>query len=59
VAGVLDLEWTRDAEMLRAHLDQPVDSAGDVVLTAAQETAYQRVVTRSNHTCRRPTLFPG
>ncbi len=56
---MLDLEWTRDAEMLRAHLDQPVDSAGDVVLTAAQETAYQRVVTRSNHTCRRPTLFPG
>jgi len=48
VAGVLDLEWTADAEVLRARLDQPVDAAGDVVLTAAEETAYQRVVTRFN-----------
>ncbi len=48
VAGVLDLEWTRDAEILRARLDQPVDAAGDVVLTADEETAYQRVVTRFN-----------
>lgn len=47
VAGVLDLEWTRDAELLRARLEQPV-GAGDVVLTAAEETAYQRVVTRFN-----------
>ncbi len=48
VAGVLDLEWTRDAEMLRDRLDRPVDAAGDVVLTAAEETAYQRVVARFN-----------
>ncbi len=48
VAGVLDLEWTRDTELLRARLDQPVDAAGDVVLTAAEETAYQRVMTRFN-----------
>jgi len=47
VAGVLDLEWTRHAELLRARLEQPVD-AGDVVLTAAEETAYQRVITRFN-----------
>jgi len=48
VAGVLDLEWTRDAELLRARLEQPVAAAGDVVLTAAEETAYQRVITRFN-----------
>jgi len=48
VAGVLDLEWTGDAELLRARLEQPVDAAGDVVLTAVEETAYQRVVTRFN-----------
>jgi len=48
VAGVLDLEWTRDAELLHARLDQPGDAAGDVVLTAAEETAYQRVITRFN-----------
>ncbi len=48
VAGVLDLEWTRDTELLHARLEQPVDAAGDVVLTAAEETAYQRVVTRFN-----------
>jgi len=49
VAGVLDLEWTRDAETLRARLEQPVDGAGgDVVLTTAEETAYQRVITRFN-----------
>ncbi len=46
VAGVLDLEWTEDAELLRARLDQPVHAAGDVVLTPAEETAYQRLVTR-------------
>jgi len=49
VAGVLDLEWTRDAELLRARLGRPVDAGGDVVLTAAEETAaYQRVITRFN-----------
>ncbi len=48
LAGVLDLEWTRDTELLRARLEQPVDTAGDVVLTAVEETAYQRVVTRFN-----------
>ncbi len=48
VAGVLDLEWTPDAEVLRARLGQPVDAGGDVVLTAAEETAYQRVITRFN-----------
>ncbi len=48
VAGVLDLESTRDTELLRARLDQPVAAAGDVVLTAAEETAYQRVITRFN-----------
>ncbi len=48
VAGVLDLEWTRDAELLRARLDRPLGAAGDVVLTAAEETAYQRVITRFN-----------
>jgi len=48
VAGVLDLEWTRDAELLRARLGQPVDAGGDVVLTAAEETAYQRVITGFN-----------
>jgi len=49
VAGVLDLEWTRDAELLRARLGQSVDAAGgDVVLTAAEEVAYQRVITRFN-----------
>jgi len=50
VAGVLDLEWTRDAELLRARLGQLAadDAAGDVVLTAAEEAAYQRVVTRFN-----------
>ena len=46
--GVLDLEWTRDAELLRARLGQPVDAGGDVVLTAAEETAYQRVITGFN-----------
>ncbi len=53
VAGVLDLEWTSDTKLLRARLGQPGDAAGDVVLTAAEETAYQRVVTRFN---RRWTL---
>jgi len=48
VAGVLDLEWTRDTELLRARLGRPVDAAGDGVLTAAEETAYQRVMTRFN-----------
>lgn len=46
LAGVLDLEWTRDTGLLRARLGQL--EAGDVVLTAAEETAYQRVVTRFN-----------
>jgi len=51
VARVLDLEWTRDAELLRARLEPAVantvgDAAVDVVLTRADETAYQRVVTR-------------
>jgi len=42
VAGgrVLDLDWTRNAELLWSRLDQPVDAAGDVVLTAAEEAAY-------------------
>jgi len=48
VAGVLDLEWTHDAELLRARLGQLDTAAGDVVLTAAEETAYQRVITRFN-----------
>ncbi len=48
VAGVLDLEWTRDTELLRDRLEQPDDAAGDVVLTVAEETAYERVVTRFN-----------
>jgi len=48
LAGVLDLEWTRDTELLRARLGQPVGAGGDVVLTAAEETAYQRVITRFN-----------
>jgi len=48
LAGVLDLEWTRDAEVLRARLEQPIEAGGDVVLTAAEEIAYQRVVTRFN-----------
>jgi len=47
VAGVLDLEWTTDAELLRARLEPAAgDTAGDVVLTPAEETAYQRLVTR-------------
>jgi len=48
VAGVLDLEWTPDVELLHARLDRPLDAAGDVVLTATEETAYQRVITRFN-----------
>jgi len=48
VAGVLDLEWTRDAELLRARLDRPVDTAGDVVLTAVEGAAYEWLVTRFN-----------
>jgi len=47
VAGVAsDREWTRDAERRRARLEQSVDVTGDIVLTAAEEAAYQRVITR-------------
>lgn len=45
VAGLLDLAWTEDAELLRARLEHRV---GDVVLTGAEEAAYQRTVTRLN-----------
>jgi len=45
VAGLLDLAWTEDAELLRARLEH---TAGDVVLTVAEEAAYQRTVTRLN-----------
>lgn len=45
VAGLLDLAWTEDAELLRARL-QPTTQ--DVVLTVAEEAAYQRTVTRLN-----------
>jgi len=45
VAGLLDLAWTGDAELLRARFEHP---AGDVVLTVAEEAAYQRTVTRLN-----------
>ncbi len=35
-------------ELLRGRLGQPVDAARDVAPTAAEETAYQRVVSRFN-----------
>lgn len=46
VAGVLDLAWTPDAELLHARLDR--SDTASVVLTAAEEAAYQRVITRFN-----------
>lgn len=43
LAGVLDLAWTEDCELLRARIE-PAPS--DVTLSAAEEAAYQRTVTR-------------
>ena len=45
VAGLLDLAWTEDAELLRARLESAV---GDVAFTPGEEAAYQRTVTRLN-----------
>jgi len=45
IAGLLDLAWTEDTELLRGRLEA---AAGDVVLTPAEEAAYQRTITRIN-----------
>lgn len=48
--GALDLEWTADAELLRTRVAGagPGGTGGDVVFTAAEEAAYQRLVDRFN-----------
>lgn len=45
VAGLLDLALTDDTELLHGRLEP---AAGDVVLTPAQEAAYQRTINRIN-----------
>ena len=46
--GLLDLAWTADAQLL---YDRIKYSTGDVVLTLAEEGAYQRTVDRLNAMC--------
>jgi len=48
VAGLLDLEWTQDADVLHARLSAGDGRGGDVVLTDAEEAASQRTAERLN-----------
>ena len=43
--GLLDLAWTEDVQLL---YDRITGSTGDVVLTPAEEAAYQRTIDRLN-----------
>jgi len=45
VAGLMDLAWTEDTELLGAQLELAAD---EVILTAEQEAAYQRTTARIN-----------